>query len=113
MSVAPNQSVGVWIGRPRDPLAGNATAATILTRPNVANQNIFTRVALDAPCDEADSVFDSTTAAPWIGSCSGIDPYQWMPLPAPTLLPDGTTLRVQGSRTGRAACIRVIPTVTR
>ncbi len=98
-SVQPNQQVGVWIGRPRHPLTSVPTGPTILSVPNISNQNVRFRTAVQPPCDTAPFSFDDGLSPPWAAMCSGTDPWHWMPLPAPTVLPDGKTLRIQGTKT--------------
>ncbi len=99
VSFPPNQSIGVWIGHPRDPGTG-VPGPISLTTPNFANEDVKIRVALTPPpCDRPPSVLDDTMAPPWMNTCSGTGPNQWMPLPAPTLMPDRKTLHIQGTQT--------------
>ena len=102
-SVLPNQQVGVWIGRPRDPLTNIPSGQTVLSIPNISNQDVRFRTAVEPPCEAAPFSYDDALSPPWSGICSGTDPWHWFPLPAPTLLPDGKTLRIQGTKTVNCA----------
>lgn len=102
-SLLPNQQVGVWIGRPRDPLSGIPTGATILSVPDGTNLDAHYQTKSDPFCDQPGSTFADSLGPPWVGICSGTDPNHWMPLPAPVLLADQKTLQIKGTRTVNCA----------
>lgn len=97
-SLAAREEVDIWIGRPLDVLDGSLSPQTVVTVPGGADETVAYRLTSTPGCGEPIREESSVRGPPFHdGACSGTDPYRWLPLPAPTLLPDGS-LQIAGTR---------------